>query len=167
MKTKIRNGSINSKDIKKNDLFFAIKGKNKDGNKFVKEALNKGASLAIVNKINSKKNFSKQIKVKNSLDLLTKMSKISRGKAPSISNQRIVARETSSKQQQQPLRPQSNIARYFGIRKPQEQEFLCALNNLSNLFRIAQRDGASAVALLGCGNPKSAQHQTRPCAVVH
>ena len=78
MKTKIRNGSINSKDIKKNDLFFAIKGKNKDGNKFVKEALNKGASLAIVNKINSKKNFSKQIKVKNSLDLLTRMSKIIR-----------------------------------------------------------------------------------------
>ena len=78
MKTKIRNGSINSKDIKKNDIFFAIKGKNKDGNKFVKEALKKGASLAIVNKINSKKNFSKQIKVKNSLDLLTKMSKIIR-----------------------------------------------------------------------------------------
>ena len=69
MKTKIRNGSINSKDIKKNDLFFAIKGKNKDGNKFVKEAINKGASLAIVNKINIKKNFSKQIKVKNPLDL--------------------------------------------------------------------------------------------------
>ena len=31
-KLKIRNASINSKEIKKNDTFFAIKGKNNDGN---------------------------------------------------------------------------------------------------------------------------------------
>ncbi len=78
MKTKISGGSINSKHIKKNDVFFAIKGKNKDGNKFVNEAFNKGASLAIVSKINNKKHFNKQIKVKNSLDFLTRMSQIIR-----------------------------------------------------------------------------------------
>jgi len=75
--TKIRKASINSKEIKKNDIFFAIKGKNKNGNKFVDEAFKMGACLAIVNKINKlKKN--KQIKVKNSLNFLTKISEIIR-----------------------------------------------------------------------------------------
>ena len=78
LKTKIKNASINSKKIKKNDIFFAIKGKNKNGNLFVEEAFNNGASLAIVNKFNKSKSFSKQIKVKNSLNFLTKTSSILR-----------------------------------------------------------------------------------------
>ena len=49
LKTKINNASINSKEIKKNDIFCAIKGKKRDGNLFVKEAFKRGASLAIVN----------------------------------------------------------------------------------------------------------------------
>ena len=78
LETKIKNVSINSKVIKKNDIFFAIKGKNKNGNLFVKEALNKGASLAIVNKFDRSKNINKQIKVKNTLNFLTKCSSILR-----------------------------------------------------------------------------------------
>ena len=78
LKTKIKNASINSKKIKKNDIFFAIKGKNKNGNLFVEEAFNNGASLAVVNKFNKSKSFSKQIKVKNSLNFLTKTSSILR-----------------------------------------------------------------------------------------
>ena len=74
LNTKIRNASINSKKIKKNDIFFAIKGKKKNGNLFVNEAFNKGASLAIVNKVNKFKNPSKQIKVKNTLKFLTETS---------------------------------------------------------------------------------------------
>ena len=78
LKTKIKNSSINSKEIKKNDIFFAIKGKNKDGNLFVNEAFNKGASLAIVNKFNKSNSISKQIKVKNTLNFLTEASSILR-----------------------------------------------------------------------------------------
>ena len=78
IKRKIRKASINSKEIKNNDIFFAIKGKNKDGNKFVKEAFKKGACLAVVNKINKSEKKNKQIKVKNSLNFLTKTSKIIR-----------------------------------------------------------------------------------------
>ena len=48
---KINKASINSKEIKKNDIFFAIKGKKEDGNFYVDEAFKKGASIAIVNKI--------------------------------------------------------------------------------------------------------------------
>tara|TARA_B100001996_G_scaffold124279_1_gene94107 strand:- start:1118 stop:3967 length:2850 start_codon:yes stop_codon:yes gene_type:complete len=78
VKSKIRRASINSKEIKKNDIFFAIKGKKNDGNLFLKEAFRKGASLAVVNRINKYVKKNKQIKVKNSLDFLTKTSKIVR-----------------------------------------------------------------------------------------
>ena len=74
----VKNISINSKIIKKDDIFFAIKGKKNDGNKFVSEALEKKSSLAVVNKTDKKYTLSKQIKVKNTLDFLTKCSSIFR-----------------------------------------------------------------------------------------
>jgi len=69
---------IDSKEIKKNDIFFAIKGKNNDGNKFIAQAFSKKASLAIVNKINKKNNIKHQIKIKDTLKFLTENSKIFR-----------------------------------------------------------------------------------------
>ena len=42
--------SSNSKKIKKNFIFFAIKGKKINGEKFIKEAINKGASIIICSK---------------------------------------------------------------------------------------------------------------------
>jgi len=74
-KLKIKNASINSKEIKKNSVFFAIKGKNKDGNLFTKEALANGASIAIVN---NQKKSKKKIIVKDTLKFLTKASSILR-----------------------------------------------------------------------------------------
>ena len=68
---KINKVSINSKDLKKNDLFFAIKGKKHDGSKFLNEAIKKKSSLVITNKINKKIPLKKQIKVVNSLSFLT------------------------------------------------------------------------------------------------
>jgi MurE/MurF fusion protein len=73
-KTNIKNISINSQIIKKNDIFFAIKGKKKDGNRFVPDALKKKSSLVIVNRINKNCPLSKQIKVKNPLGFLTECS---------------------------------------------------------------------------------------------
>ena len=74
----IKNISINSKIIKKNDVFFSIRGKKIDGNKFVPEALKKKSSLVVVNYLNYKFPLSKQIKVKHTLDFLTKCSSIFR-----------------------------------------------------------------------------------------
>ena len=71
----IENASINSNEIKKNNVFFALRGKNKDGNLFVKEAFARGASLAIVN---NQKKSKKKIVVKDSLKFLTKASSILR-----------------------------------------------------------------------------------------
>ena len=80
LKTKINNASINSKEIKKNDIFFAIKGKNRNGNTFIQEAFKRGASLAIVNTL---KNKHKQIKVKDTLKFLTKSSSLIRDNSSS------------------------------------------------------------------------------------
>ena len=77
-KLNINNISINSKTIKKDDVFFAIKGKRVDGNKFISEAFKKKSSLAIVNKINKDYPSSKQIKVDNTLNFLSKCSTILR-----------------------------------------------------------------------------------------
>jgi MurE/MurF fusion protein len=74
-KLNIKDASINSKEIKKNNIFFAIRGKNKDGNLFVKEAFTNGASLAIVN---HQKKSRKKIVVKNTLKFLTDASSILR-----------------------------------------------------------------------------------------
>ncbi len=73
-KLKINNASINSKNIKKNDIFFAIKGPKNDGNNYADEAIKKGASLALVNKL-GKLNKSKKVQVNNTLKILTDASK--------------------------------------------------------------------------------------------
>jgi murE/murF fusion protein len=77
-KISFKKARINSREIKKGDIFFAIKGTKKDGNKFISEALEKKASIAVVNKIEKKKNISRQIKVKDSLKFLTKSSELYR-----------------------------------------------------------------------------------------
>ena len=70
--------SINSNKVRKNDVFFAIKGKVNDGNKFVSQSFKKKASLAIVNKIQNNLDNKRQIKVKNTLKFLTNVSKVYR-----------------------------------------------------------------------------------------
>ena len=47
---KIKNIVIDSKKIKKGDLFIAIKGKKFDGHKFIDEAIKNGASVVIADK---------------------------------------------------------------------------------------------------------------------
>ena len=42
--------SFNSKDIKKDNIFFAIKGNNFDGNKFISIAIKKGSKIIISEK---------------------------------------------------------------------------------------------------------------------
>ena len=48
------NISTDSRAIKKNSLFFALKGKNFNGNKYAKEALKKGAKFAIIDEVKHK-----------------------------------------------------------------------------------------------------------------
>ena len=50
----LKKARINSQEIKKNDIFFALKGKKNDGNNFVKQSFKRKASIAIVNKIQKK-----------------------------------------------------------------------------------------------------------------
>ena len=69
---------INSQEVKKNDIFFAIKGKKNDGNKFVNQAFKNKASIVVLNRVQNKFEINKQIKVKDTLKFLTDAAKIFR-----------------------------------------------------------------------------------------
>ena len=73
--TSLKTARINSQEVTKNDIFFAIRGKKNDGNKYVVQSFNRKASLAVVNKIQNKFNKNRQIKVKDTLKFLTDISK--------------------------------------------------------------------------------------------
>ena len=77
---KYKGVSINSKNTKKNNLFFAIRGKKTDGHKFIKDAIAKGAAKCVVNKKIKKISKTKIIKVKNTFDSLNDLAKIVRNK---------------------------------------------------------------------------------------
>ena len=47
---KINNLALDSRKVKKGDLFFAIKGAKKDGNKFIGQAIKRGAKAIICSK---------------------------------------------------------------------------------------------------------------------
>ena len=70
--------SINTKTVKKNNLFFAIKGKKTDGHKFAKEALKKGAIKLVVSKKIKRIPKKNLIKVKNTFSSLNRLGKITR-----------------------------------------------------------------------------------------
>src|SRR6056300_1867574 len=70
-KLKIKKISINSKDLKKNDIFFAIKGKKNDGSKFINEAYRKKSSMMITHKLDKVIPLSKQVRVNDTLNFLT------------------------------------------------------------------------------------------------
>ncbi|MDA9180896.1 UDP-N-acetylmuramoyl-L-alanyl-D-glutamate--2,6-diaminopimelate ligase [Pelagibacteraceae bacterium] len=74
-KIKITGLSINSKDVKKGNIFFAIKGNNSNGEKFIEEAINKGASVIISSKnFKYKNNKILIIKKKNIRNLVSELS---------------------------------------------------------------------------------------------
>ena len=74
--------SIDSRKIKKGDIFVAIKGKRFDGHDFVRKAFEKGASLAIISRtVNVPRKFKeKLIKTKNTIKALGDIAKRHREK---------------------------------------------------------------------------------------
>ena len=84
--------TINSKEIKKGNLFIAIKGKNKDGHNFTSSAIKNGANLCVVSKIKKEKNKKKYLKVRNTKTFLNKFAFLKRIQ----SNAKIIAITGSS-----------------------------------------------------------------------
>ena len=67
---------INSKDIKKNDIFLALKGSNYHGNKYINDAINAGAKYCITDKeLKSLKSSKKILLVENIQKFLIDLSK--------------------------------------------------------------------------------------------
>ena len=71
----INKARIDSREVSKGDIFFAIKGKKNDGNKYIGESFKKKASIVVANNINKKFSDRKQMIVNNSLRFLTDVSK--------------------------------------------------------------------------------------------
>ncbi len=71
--------SIDTRTIKKDNLFLAIKGKNNDGNKFIFDALKKGAGCVISDGF-IKKDNKKVIKIQSSISFLNHFAKLKRKK---------------------------------------------------------------------------------------
>ncbi len=69
--------SIDTRMIKKDNLFLAIKGSRNDGNKFINEAFKKGASCAVSTLI-SKRSSKKIFKIKNPISFLNYFAKLKR-----------------------------------------------------------------------------------------
>ena len=69
--------AIDSRDVKKNNIFLAIKGKNNDGNKFISKAIKKGARYIVSAKknINFKNNMIKCKNIKNFLNNFAKLKR--------------------------------------------------------------------------------------------
>jgi len=70
--------SIDTRTIKKNNLFFAIKGKNNDGHNHISAAIKNGANKCIVSKNLKKISTKKIIKVKNTFSTLNDLAKATR-----------------------------------------------------------------------------------------
>ena len=77
--------SINSKTLKNNNLFVAIKGKRKDGHNFLNSAIKNGANYCIISKQVKKK--SKFIHVKNTMGFLKQFAEDKRN----LSSARFIA----------------------------------------------------------------------------
>ena len=91
MKKKINVGNfhglaIDSRVVKKNNLFLTIKGKNNDGKEFISQALKKGAKF-IVSSSKNRKFKNKIINVKNEINFLNNFA----SKKRDFSNAKIIA----------------------------------------------------------------------------
>ena len=91
-KIKFEGVSIDSKTVKKRNLFIAIKGKNYDGHFFVKEALKNKANFCIVKKNIKNINQKKLIKCSNTINFLNELAV----KKREYSNAKIIAVTGSS-----------------------------------------------------------------------
>ena len=69
---------LDSREVKKNNLFLAIKGIKNDGNKFIPETIKKGVSLIVSSRVN-KKYKKKILQVNNVITFLNKFALLKRG----------------------------------------------------------------------------------------
>ncbi len=84
--------SIDSKSVKRGNLFIAIKGKNKDGHNYIKEAVSKGAYNCVISKNFNDVSKNKITKVSNTYKFLKKLAFLKRN----YSNGKIIAVTGSS-----------------------------------------------------------------------
>ena len=84
---KFHGASIDSRNIKKNNIFIAIKGKKVDGHNFVKEAIKHGANHCVVSRLVTNASRKKLINTNNTIKFLNELAEEKR----KLSNAKIIA----------------------------------------------------------------------------
>ena len=79
-KIHVRNISFDSRKVKKGDIFFAIKGKQTSGIKFINEAITRGASAIISSKEAKYKNYTINLEISYFLSNTQRLILINKGK---------------------------------------------------------------------------------------
>lgn len=77
---KIKGITVDTRRLKKGEVFVALKGENTDGHRFIKTALSKGAAAVI----NEKESGGKKIRVNSSKSALLKLARYYYGKFPGL-----------------------------------------------------------------------------------
>tara|TARA_B100000941_G_scaffold191172_1_gene137830 strand:- start:644 stop:1990 length:1347 start_codon:yes stop_codon:yes gene_type:complete len=72
--------STDSRTLKKNNIFFSLRGDNFDGNDYANDALEKGASFCVIDNSDIAKNSEKFLFVRDSLNALQELAKFYRDK---------------------------------------------------------------------------------------
>ncbi len=150
--------STDTRNIKKDNLFLAIKGKKYDGNKFVKNALKKGAGC-VISTTTKQKNNKKIIKVKKPINFLNCFAKSKR----EVTSAKIIA-VTGSAGKTSLKNLITNILKDFGKTYSSPRSFNNHLGvpiSLSNL-RYEDRFGVFEVGMSKKGEIKKLTNLIKP-----
>ena len=152
--------SIDSRIIKPDDIFFAIKGPNFDGNNFALQAIKNGASYVVSDNLTIKEKSDKIIYVNNSIEALQKLANYHRRQlntniiAITGSNGKTTSKElilNVLKSKYNTIATQGNLNNHLGVplsllRMNQNTEFGIIemganhLNEIAQLCKIAEPD---------------------------
>src|SRR5690606_41692889 len=70
--------TTDSRNINENNIFFALKGENFDGNKYAEEAITKGAKLVVIDNNKFFTNKDKMVLVEDALQTLQDLARVHR-----------------------------------------------------------------------------------------
>ncbi|PDH19881.1 MAG: UDP-N-acetylmuramoyl-L-alanyl-D-glutamate--2,6-diaminopimelate ligase [Pelagibacterales bacterium MED-G43] len=150
--------TIDTRTLKKDNLFLSIKGKNHDGNEFIYDAIKKGAGCIVSSSIIKKKN-KKIIKTKNVISFLNHFAKLKR----EFSSAKIIA-ITGSAGKTSLKNMLNDLLKVFGKTSCSPRSFNNHLGVPISLSNLNHSDefGIFEVGMSKAGEIKKLSHLIRP-----
>ena len=150
--------TIDTRTLKKDNLFLSIKGKNHDGNEFIYDAIKKGAGCIVSSSI-IKKKYKKIIKTKNVISFLNHFAKLKR----EFSSAKIIA-ITGSAGKTSLKNMLNDLLKVFGKTSCSPRSFNNHLGVPISLSNLNHSDefGIFEVGMSKAGEIKKLSHLIRP-----